>query len=142
MNTQGTPAGSTSVIKDDDRGTTTITDNVVAKIVGIATVKVPGVYAVGGGAARAMGSIREVLGQHDLGQGIKVEVGHTQVAVDLNLVVDYPHPLQEVAENVRDAVYGTIEDLVGMEVTEVNVVVSDIHIPEIDDVEAKGPRVS
>lgn len=142
-------AGAATVVKSggDGRGTTTIVDSVVEKIVGIATVTVPGVWAVGGGVARAIGSMRDVVGQHNLTQGVRVEVGQTQVAVDLIVVVEYPYPLQEVAENVRNAVFGVIEELVGMEVTEVNVTISDIHIPEVDDQdegasEPRGSRVS
>lgn len=120
---------------DDGRGTTAIADNVVAKIAGIAVHDIPGVYAVGGGAARALGSIRDAMGQKDHTQGISVEVGQTQVAVDITLVVEYPHPLKEVAGQVRDAIYSAVEDIVGMEVTEVNVTVTDIHVPgdDIDD---------
>lgn len=122
------------------RGTTTVADGVVAKVAGIAAQDIPGVYALGGGAARALGSIREAVGQKDLTQGVSVEVGQTQVAVDLTLVVEYPHPLQKVADDVRDAVYAAVEDVVGMEVTEVNVSITDIHIAS-DDVEEKPAPV-
>ncbi|WP_104110973.1 MULTISPECIES: Asp23/Gls24 family envelope stress response protein [unclassified Arthrobacter] len=115
------------------RGTTTVADGVVAKVAGIAAQDIPGVYALGGGAARALGSIREAVGQKDLTQGVSVEVGQTQVAVDVTLVVEYPHPLQKVADAVRDAIYAAVEDVVGMEVTEVNVSITDIHIPSDDD---------
>ncbi|MFC8041000.1 Asp23/Gls24 family envelope stress response protein [Paenarthrobacter sp. NPDC057355] len=129
----------------DGRGATTVADGVVAKIAGIAIQEIPGVHALGGGAARAIGNLREKVGQKDLTQGVSVEVGQTQVAVDVTLVVEYPHPLQEVADNARDAVYTAIEDLVGMEVTEVNVTITDIHVPsedsESDDVD-REPRVS
>lgn len=117
----------------DGRGATTIADGVVAKIAGIASKDIPGVYALGGGAARMMGSLRDAVGQKDLTQGVSVEVGQTQVAVDITLVVEYPHPLQKVADDVRDAVFGAVEDLVGMEVTEVNVTITDIHIATEDD---------
>lgn len=122
----GTPApGKQSVTS---RGTTTVADGVVAKVAGIAAQDIPGVYALGGGAARALGSLREAVGQKDLTQGVSVEVGQTQVAVDITLVVEYPHPLQKVADDVRDAIYAAVEDVVGMEVTEVNVSITDIHI--------------
>lgn len=42
-------------------GDTTIADSVVAKIAGLAARNIPGVYALGGGAARALGSIRTLL---------------------------------------------------------------------------------
>jgi uncharacterized alkaline shock family protein YloU len=129
----------------DGRGATTVADGVVAKIAGIAIQEIDGVYALGGGAARALGNLREKVGQKDLTQGVSVEVGQTQVAVDVTLVVEYPHPLQQVADAARDAVYRAIEDLVGMEVTEVNVTITDIHVPSDDDADAATlaePRVA
>ncbi|HEY1156669.1 MAG TPA: Asp23/Gls24 family envelope stress response protein [Arthrobacter sp.] len=117
----------------DGRGRTTVADGVVAKIAGIAIQEIEGVHALGGGAARALGTLREKVGQKDLTQGVSVEVGQTQVAVDVTLVVEYPHPLQQVADNARDAVYSAVEDLVGMEVTEVNITITDIHVPSDGD---------
>lgn len=122
-------------------GTTTIVDPVVAKIAGIAAREVPGVHALGGGAARVVGAIREAMGGTDLTQGVKVEVGETQVAADVTIVVAYPEPLQRVADDVRRAVAAAIETLVGMEVAEINVTVSDVHIPG-DDTEPTEPRVA
>lgn len=126
-------------------GKTTIEDGVVAKIAGIAAREVSGVYALGGGAARAIGAIRNALNSTDLSQGVSVEVGETQVAVDVTIVAEYPVSLQKVADEVRAAVYRAMEELVGMEVTEVNVTVNDVHIPSDDDNDdadgAQGARV-
>ena len=128
----------TSVIASEtSSGKTVINDGVIAKIVGIAASEVPGVYALGGGAARAFGAIRDAINASDLGQGIRVEVGEKQVAVDVTLVADYPVALQDVADRVRAAIVTAIETLVGMEVTEVNITINDVHIPAIDDVEEK-----
>ncbi|MCY0903921.1 Asp23/Gls24 family envelope stress response protein [Arthrobacter sp. H14-L1] len=129
------PSGSTTLSGDpgNGRGSTTIADAVVAKIAGIATRDIPGVYALGGGAARALGSLRDAIGQSDVAQGISVEVGQTQAAVDVTLIVEYPHPLQNVARSVRDAIYTAVEDLVGLQVTEVNINITDVHIPTDDD---------
>ena len=121
-------------------GKTTINDGVVAKVAGIAARESRGVYTLGGGAARALGAIREVVSGVDQAQGISVEVGETQVAVDVTIVAEYPTPLQEVAEGVRSAVIHAIESIVGMEVTEVNVTVNDVHLPsddKDDDAEAR-----
>lgn len=114
-------------------GRTTIADGVVAKVAGIAAREVPGVYALGGGGARALGAIRDVINATDLTQGVKVEVGETQAAADLTIVVEYPAAIQEVASNVRAAVAGAITRLVGLEVVEVNVEVNDVHLPGDDD---------
>jgi len=115
-------------------GKTIINDGVIAKVAGIAARDVSGVYGLGGGAARALGAIREAMNNTDLTQGVKVEVGETQVAVDVSIVAEYPVPLQTVASGVRSAVISAIETLVGMEVTEVNVTINDVHLPS-DDVD-------
>lgn len=114
-------------------GKTTIEDGVVAKIAGIAAREVPGVYALGGGAARMVGAIRDALNTKDLSQGIAVEVGEKQVAVDVTIVAEYPVALQKVADEVRASIYRAMSTLVGMEVAEVNVTVNDVHIPADDN---------
>lgn len=114
-------------------GKTVIANGVIAKVAGIAAREVPGVYALGGGAARAFGAIRDAMGTTDLGQGVSVEVGETQVAADVTIVADYPVALQKVADDVRTAVYTVIQNLIGMQVTEVNVTINDVHIPGEDE---------
>ena len=98
-------------------------------------------YALGGGGARALGAIRNVVNADDKAQGVKVEVGETQAAADITIVVEYPMPVQDVASNVRAAVAGAISSLVGLEVVEVNVEVNDVHLPS-DDKHEEESRVS
>lgn len=124
-----TPAGGVAVAA----GKTVIVDAVIAKIAGIAAREVPGVVGLGGGATRIVGAIRDAVGQTDLSQGVKVEVGETEVAADVTIVVEYPMPLMQVAENVRTAVAAAITDLIGMQVADITVTVTDVHIPSDDD---------
>jgi uncharacterized alkaline shock family protein YloU len=131
----------TAVVTSTASGKTTIVDPVVAKIVGIAAREVTGVHALGGGAARVIGNIREAIGTRDLSQGVKVEVGETEVAVDVTIVVEYPQQLQAVAAEVRSAVADAVTTLVGMKVAEINVTIGDVHIPGEDDDAAEEPRV-
>ena len=72
---------------DAAQGKTVINDAVVAKVAGIAAREVPGVHALGGGAARALGALRDAMNATDLGQGISVEVGETQVT-EVNVTVN------------------------------------------------------
>lgn len=124
-------------------GKTVIVDPVVAKVAGIAAASVPGVHALGGGAARVIGNIRQAVGAKDYAQGVSVEVGETEVAADIAIQVDYPEQLQRVAANVRAAVHEAITELVGMKVAEINVTVVDVFIPgEDDEDEAAETRVS
>ena len=73
---------------ENSNGKNTIDDGVVAKIAGIAARDVRGVYALGGGAARMVGAIRDAMNSTDLTQGIDVEVGERQVAVDATIVAE------------------------------------------------------
>ena len=123
-------------------GKTTIDDGVISKVAGIVTREVPGVYALGGNVSRAIGAIRDAINQTDRSQGVSVEVGERQVAVDITLVAEYPVSLQKVADDVRAAVHTAIEDIVGMDVTEVNVTINDVHIPGDDDAVEEAPKVA
>ncbi|NRD09274.1 Asp23/Gls24 family envelope stress response protein [Rathayibacter agropyri] len=113
-------------------GKNTIADGVVEKVAGIAAREVPGVHDLGNGAARALGAIRHAINAQDRGQGISVEVGEKQVAADVTVVAEYPVALQKLGDNIRSAVSEAISSVVGMEATEVNVTVSDVHIPSDD----------
>jgi uncharacterized alkaline shock family protein YloU len=137
-----TPAQPTGTTVDaTTTGTTTIDDSVVEKIAGIAARGVPGVHDLGGGAARAIGALRSRVGNQDRGQGVSVEVGEKQAAVDLVGTAEYPVPLHALADDLRTAVIGAVEELTGLEVTEVNISITDIHLPEEDDAPAEPARV-
>ena len=122
-------------------GKTTIDDTVVSKVAGIAAREVNGVHSLGNGAARAIGALRDAIGQRDYGQGVKVEVGEKQVAADIVVVAEYPVALQDLADRVRQAVTEAVTTVVGMEVTEVNVTVSDVYIPSDDNDDETESRV-
>lgn len=120
---------------ESSHGRTTIADTVVAKIAGIATREVNGVYGLGGSATRAFGVIRERIpgGSTNLSQGISVEVGERQAAVDVDIVAEYGVSIPELAKGIRRNVIAAIEQMTGLEVIEVNVSVHDVHIPSEDD---------
>ena len=138
--TTDTTNGGRAVARTNGEGTTTIQDNVVAKIAGIAARDVRGVHALGGGAARAIGALRERVGRADVTQGIGVEVGETQAAADVVLVVEYGVPIQDVATSVRRSIVTAVEEMTGLEVTEVNVLVADVHLAGESEDDADEPR--
>lgn len=117
-----------------DRGTTTIADSVVAKVVGIAAREVPGVYDMGAAPARAIGRVTAQVGLRDeRAQGVSVEVGQREAAADLTVVIEYGEAIARVANEVRDNVIRRIEGVCGLEVTEVNISVVDLHFPGDDE---------
>jgi uncharacterized alkaline shock family protein YloU len=126
-----------------ERGRTSIADSVVSKIAGIATREIAGVHSMGTGAARALGAIRDKLPgsgpARGITQGVSVEVGERQAAIDLDVVVEYGVPIVDVANAVRDNVSSRVERMTGLEVTEVNVTVDDIYL-ESEEEEPPAPE--
>ena len=128
------PSGSALVTP---RGKTSIADSVVAKIAGLAAREISGVHAMGAGATRTFGTIREILPGNTeartASQGVKVEVGERQAAIDLDLVVEYGVAIVDLSTAVRRNVIDRLQRMTGLEVTEVNINVDDIWIPGTED---------
>jgi uncharacterized alkaline shock family protein YloU len=126
------------------KGNTTIADAVVTKIAGIAAREARGVHALGGGASRALGSVTQRVGLGDeRTQGVSVEVGEREAAVDLTVVVEYGESIPTVTQAIRDNVIKRIEGITGLSVTEVNVTVNDLYFPGDDQPEPEPePRVA
>ncbi|MEV6008876.1 Asp23/Gls24 family envelope stress response protein [Streptomyces sp. NPDC051976] len=115
-------------------GTTTIADNVVATIAGIAARETEGIYALGGSASRALGSVRDRMSRSsDPGRGVKVEVGEKQAAIDLDVIVEYGEPIEDAAKEIDTRVTDAVETMTGLEVVEINIKVLDVHLPGSDD---------
>ena len=123
---------------------TTIADTVVSKIAGIATRDVAGVHALGGSTTRAVGAIRERIpgARTNHSQGVTVEVGEKQAAVDVDIIIDYGVAIADLAGGIRRNVIEAVELMTGLEVTEVNITIHDIYIegPESEN-EAPAARV-
>ncbi len=124
-------------------GRTTIADQVVSKIAGIAAREIDGVWALGGQTARIVGRVREAIpgGGPSITQGVTAEVGEKQAAVDLGLVANYGVAIHELAAAVRSNVINAIQDMTSLEVTEVNIAIHDIHFEDDDTTETAEPRV-
>jgi uncharacterized alkaline shock family protein YloU len=112
------------------QGRTTIADTVVSKIAGIATREVQGVHA-------AIGALRERIpgARVNQSQGVSVEVGERQAAVDIDIVADYGVSIADLAAGIRRNVINAVERMTGLEVTEVNIVVHDIYLDDGSDEE-------
>ncbi|MGB3772762.1 MAG: Asp23/Gls24 family envelope stress response protein [Rhodococcus sp. (in: high G+C Gram-positive bacteria)] len=125
---------STAVDVSSSGGRTSIADVVVSKIAGIATREVQGVHELGGGATRAIGALRERIpgARVNHSQGVSVEVGESQAAVDLDIVADYGVAMADLASGIRRNVIDAVERMTGLEVTEVNITVHDVYLFEED----------
>ncbi len=117
-------------------GKITVAQSVVQKIAGIACREVSGVHSMGAGTARAFGAIRERIpgsSGPNVAQGVGVEVGETQAAVDLDIVVEYGVSIADLGQSIQRNVKQAIERMTSLEVVEVNVSIDDVHLPQDDD---------
>lgn len=117
-----------------ERGNTTIADSVVSKIAGIAAQEVDGIR-MGSGASQTasnlLGSITGSSGGSQT-QGVSVEVGQEEAALDLTLTAEYGKSIPQLADAVRRNVSNRIESLVGLRVTEVNITVQNVFFPQAE----------
>lgn len=132
-----TTAGDQQHPLQGDQGTTTIQDAVVLALANVAAQEIEGVHLSHGGtrlpgdSSPTVGEfLGNVTGGMNRSRGVSVEVGERQAAVDLTLNVTYGQPIARVTEAVRQNVIGRVENLTGLEVTEVNIAVNDVTFPD------------
>ena len=132
MTEQSSQQGSSSSPLQTERGSTSISDSVVSKIAGIAAQEVDGIR-MGSGASQTasnlLGSITGGSGGSQT-QGVSVEVGQEEAALDLTLTAEYGKSVPQLAEAVRRNVINRVENLVGLRVTEVNITVHNVFFPQ------------
>ena len=112
---------------DEGIGSVRIADEVVSIIAGMAATEVEGIAGMSGG---LVGGIAEILGKKNLAKGVKVEVGETEAAVDLYIIVKFGVRIPDVALAVQEKVKNAIEAMTGLSVVEVNVHVQGVGFPE------------
>jgi uncharacterized alkaline shock family protein YloU len=121
-------------------GQVTVADDVIATIAGVAAREVSGIYQLGKGVLKH--ALGRVTGSAETTQGVSVEVGKKEVAVDLEVVVQYGLNIQSVCEQVRSLVGERIEQMTGLATKEVNINIVDIHFEkEAREEEPKRARV-
>ncbi len=106
-------------------GQVVVADEVISTIAGVAAREVNGVFQLGKGVLRH--ALGRVTGSSETTQGIAVEVGKKEVAIDIDVVVEYGLNIQELCSKVRQLVRDRIEQMTGLVVKEVNINVVDIH---------------
>ena len=115
-----------------ERGNTVIQDAVVSKVAGIAAQEVEGIRMGGGGSQAVSGLLGSITGGSGgmTTQGVSVEVGQEEAALDLTLTAEYGKSIPQLTEAVRRNVVNRVESLVGLRVTEVNITVGNIYFPQ------------
>jgi uncharacterized alkaline shock family protein YloU len=115
-----------------EMGTTTISTSVVSQIAGIAAQEVEKVQMGGGASAAVGGFLQSVTGAGggNFSKGVSAEVGEEEAAIDLTMAIEYGQSIPQLTEAARRNVINRVESLVGLRVTEVNITVNDVQVPE------------
>ena len=113
---------------DAVKGELTYEDKVIQKIIGLSLEKVDGLLAVDGGFFSNLTD--KIINTDHVGNGVNVEVGKEQVAVDLNVVVEYQKNVPDLYKNIKEVVVSQVSKITDLEVVEVNVNVVDIKTKE------------
>ncbi|HJL17989.1 MAG TPA: Asp23/Gls24 family envelope stress response protein [Sandaracinaceae bacterium LLY-WYZ-13_1] len=118
------------------RGTITLDEEVVATIAGMCAKQIEGIYSL---------KPRLIPFGNENTTGVDVEVGSKQAAVDLDVIMEYGTDIEACANELRKAMSDEIGKMANREVVEVNIHVSDIHLPESEGEQAseedEAPRV-
>ena len=112
-------------IKDGSLGEVKIADEVVAIIAGLAATEVDGVGSMAGNITNELVS---KLGMKNLSKGIRVEVQSGTANVDVALNISYGYAIPEVSSKVQERVKAAIENMTGLEVTDVNIRIAGINV--------------
>jgi uncharacterized alkaline shock family protein YloU len=135
---------STETTVRTERGNTSIATLVVRKIAGVAAREILGVHDLGTGGVRRVATVRRRIpgstgASH--AQGVAVEVGEREAAVDLDVVLEYGVSVPEIAAAIRANVIRSIEGATGLKVVEVNVSIDDLYTPDPASDQSRPSRV-
>lgn len=111
--------------EDDSLGSVKIADDVVAMIAALAAAEVEGVASMAG---TLTGELMNKMGYNSLTKGVKVEVYGKKVKVDLSITVEYGYNIPATSQKVQNKVQNTIENMTGLQVTDVNIRIAGVHV--------------
>jgi|GEM_PF-595911 len=127
------PAPAEASLMEGELGEIKIHEDVIANLVAMATLKVPGVSRLAG--STVVDAIASIVGSRRMqARAITIGIaGDNRVTVDLKLNILVGYRLPEVVQQVQRSVIDNIEDVTGMTVTRVNVAVQDIDEQPVEE---------
>lgn len=111
--------------EEGEYGQVQIADEVVAIIAGLAATEVKGISAMAGNITKELVS---KLGMKSLSKGVKVDILEGVVSIDVAVNIDYGYNIPETCKKVQEKVKAAIENMTGLEVSEVNVHVAGVEM--------------
>nr|WP_277895603.1 Asp23/Gls24 family envelope stress response protein [Enterococcus lactis] len=114
--------------EDSMRGELNYEDKVVQKIIGIAIEQVDGLLSANGGFLSNVAG--KLVNTDNVTAGIETEVGKKQVAVDMDIIVEYGKDIEKIFEEMQEVIGKEVKNMTHLDVIEVNANVVDIKTKE------------
>jgi len=102
-----------------------IADEVIAGIAALAATEIKGVSSMSGNITKDLIS---KLGMGKVSNGVTLQIEENNVRVDLALYMEYGYSVPKVCRKVQEKVKAAVENMTGMDVTEVNVRIAGVNI--------------
>lgn len=113
-------------IINSELGSIVIDDSVIANIAGISAMESYGI--VGMASKNAADGIFELLKFENLSKGIKVNTENNQINIELHVVLEYGVKISVVGQNIIERVKFNIENLTGLTIDNIEVLVEGIRL--------------
>ena len=113
--------------EDESLGTVKIADDVVAMIAALAATEVEGVVDMSGNVTK---DLLNKVGMRGMTKGTRVEVFQKKVKVDLSITMEYGFNIPATCQRVQEKVKSTVENMTGLEVTDVNIRIAGISVAQ------------
>jgi len=135
-------AQNTALIEGSEIGDVKIHENVISTLVRQAALEQEGVSRLAGSAL--VDDIANLVGSRRMqARAITVELGDdNRVSIEIKINLLFGYRIPEVAERVQKAVIRTVEEVTGMVVPKVNVLVQEIEDPAEPEEEEAAADVS
>ncbi|MEG2353293.1 MAG: Asp23/Gls24 family envelope stress response protein [Clostridium sp.] len=109
-----------------DHGNIFYTEEVIANIVGLATMECYGV--VGMASKSATDGLWELLRKENLNKGVKTQSKEDGLYIEVFIIVEYGTKISVIANNIIQKVRYTVENLTGLKVSTLTVNVQGIRV--------------
>lgn len=106
------------------KGKTTVAPSVLVTIARLATLSVPGLSRM----SPISGGVNQLF-RRGINEGVRIEVEGNRVTIDLYVNVLADRNVREVSRSVQTQVARAMEDMVGMEVSQINVHIEGVDFP-------------
>ena len=106
-------------------GSVKIADEVGGMIAALAATEVEGVHGMPGDVTS---ELLDKVGVKAAGRGVKVAVNGKNVKIDISIVMEYGYNIPTTCQQVQDKIKTTVENMTGLEVTDIGVKISGIKV--------------